>query len=260
MIKIVKLLIASSLMAVFLTVTVGCAQVTESTKLSSLNRVSQEHSRHQLGQANKTVADQRQSLNYEDLVLFEYDCSKRSEQLNLLEQQIKTRNFYKIFGVDGNDFPDRISKKYFSLVKYRIWSLRLGCKGSSVDKATEVRLNNVHHTQAPEVVARCYFEEETMSNSAIGVDGTSGDSVVSRRKEFCTNYPLVGDSKEMKIGDVVDPKLQVSQNLPSIPNLRRWQGNIFQLVSRTEMIQNDPVKFTIVLMWSGKGWVAVDKF
>ena len=72
-------------------------------------------------------------ISYEDLLRFEYDCGNRLEQINFLEDQLRKKTFYRVDGVEGNDFPDRISKKYFALARYRIWSLRLSCRGSKVD-------------------------------------------------------------------------------------------------------------------------------
>ena len=63
-------------------------------------------------------------LSYEDLIRFESDCNLRGEQLPLLEEQLKRTTFYTVGGVEGNTTPNKISKSYYSLVKYRIWTLR----------------------------------------------------------------------------------------------------------------------------------------
>jgi len=86
------------------------------------------------------------------------------------------------------------------------------------------------------------------------------EEVVSKRKEFCTNYPLIADKKFVNIGDMVDPERQLDKAVPYNPKLRKWNGNIFQMVSKTELHQRDVVKFTLVLMWNGSGWVVADKF
>ena len=59
-------------------------------------------------------------LSYEDLVRFEPDCEQRVEQTALLEEQLKRNRFYVVDGVEGNTYPGKISKSYYSLAKYRI--------------------------------------------------------------------------------------------------------------------------------------------
>ena len=200
------------------------------------------------------------TLSFEDLIRFEYDCSNRMAQLDLLQEQIRKKTFYRVDGVDGNEFPDRINKRYYALVRYRMWSLRLGCSGSSVEKNTEIKLKAGLPTRPPESMPRCYFEEIVVAKSEIKLAEGGGESVVSKRKEFCTNYPLIADQRIVNVGDQVDPERQLDKNIPYIPNLRKWNGNIFQLFSKTEMHLNDVVKFTVVVMWSKSGWVVVDKF
>ena len=202
----------------------------------------------------------KNSLSYEALMRFDYDCDHRSEQLELLEDQVRQRTFYTVDGVDGNEYPDRISKRYFALIRYRIWSLRLGCRGSSVTKNTQVKLKDASQTKPPEAVPRCYFEESTEATTLVGQSQSTSESTVSRRKEVCTNYPLIADTKEIHVGDSVNPDKQLDKNIAYVPNLRKWNGNIFQMVSKTEMHRNAIVKFTVVFMWSGTGWVVVDKF
>jgi hypothetical protein len=200
------------------------------------------------------------ALSFEDLIRFEYDCSNRMAQLDLLQEQIRKKTFYRVDGVDGNEFPDRINKRYYALVRYRMWSLRLGCSGSSVEKNTEIKLKAGAPTRLPESMPRCYFEEIVVAKSEMKLAEGGSESVVSKRKEFCTNYPLIADQRIVNVGDQVDPERQLDKNIPYIPNLRKWNGNIFQLFSKTEMHLNDVVKFTVVVMWSKSGWVVVDKF
>lgn len=202
----------------------------------------------------------RVSLDFSQLVSFEYDCERRNDQLELLDDQIRQRTFYKVDGVDGNEYPDRISKRYFALVKYRIWSLRLGCRGSSVGANAQVKIKNTTPNAPPEAVPRCYFEESTVAKTSLDPSINVGESMISRRKEVCTNYPLITSTKEIYQGDVVDPERQLDKNISYIPNLRKWNGGIFQMASKTEIHRNAIVKFTVVLMWSGSGWVVVDKF
>ena len=107
---------------------------------------------------------------------------------------------------------------------------------------------------------RCYFEEVTEAKTDLNKAEGASETVISKRKEICTNYPLMANKQNISVGDLVDPERELDKNIPYIPNLRQWNGNIFQLVSKTEMHMKEVVKFTVVLMWSGRGWVVVDKF
>lgn len=201
-------------------------------------------------------------ISYDDLLRFEYDCGDRTKQINFLEDQLRKKTFYRVDGVKGNDIPDRISKKYFALARYRIWALRLGCPGSNVDKETQRDLKQkVVPSRLPETSERCY--EEAIFESSIKAEGGSGfsDTSVSKHRKICTNFPLLSDSKIIRIGDVVDPERELEKNIPYIPNLRKFEGNIYQLVSKTEIHLGGVTRFTVVLLWvSNKGWVVVDKF
>jgi len=200
------------------------------------------------------------AMSFEDLIRFEYDCSRKIEQIDFLQDQLRKKTFYRIDGVEGSEYPDRINKRYYALVKYRIWNLRLGCKGSNVEKMTEVAMKARAPSRPPESIPRCYFEESVIARANLNKTEGAAEEVVSKRKEICTNYPLIADKRSVFIGDMVDPERQLDKNVPYIPNLRKWNGNIFQMVSKTELHQRDVVKFTVVLMWNGSGWVVADKF
>jgi len=199
-------------------------------------------------------------MSFEDLIRFEYDCSRKIEQIDFLQDQLRKKTFYRVDGVEGSEYPDRINKRYYALARYRIWNLRLGCKGSNVEKMTEVAMKARAPTRPPESIPRCYFEESVVARTDLNKAAGAGEEVVSKRKEFCTNYPLMADKKFVFIGDMVDPERQLDKNIPYIPNLRKWNGNLFQMVSKTELHQRELVKFTVVLMWNGSGWVVADKF
>ena len=199
-------------------------------------------------------------MSFEDLIRFEYDCSRKIEQIDFLQDQLRKKTFYRVDGVEGNEYSDRINKRYYALAKYRIWNLRLGCKGSNVEKMTEVAMKARAPTRPPESTPRCYFEESVVARTDLNRSEGGAEEVVSKRKEFCTNYPLIADKKFVYIGDMVDPERQLDKALPYNPKLRKWNGNIFQMVSKTELHQGDVVKFTVVLMWNGSGWVVADKF
>jgi hypothetical protein len=199
-------------------------------------------------------------LTYDQVARFEYSCTQRDQQLRLLQAQLKNRPFFTIDGVVGNELPNEISKKFYALVKYRIWSLRLGCSGSRVMKSEEPRTSNGLPSRAPELIARCYFEEvsEIKTDAASTQNPTQGFK--NSRREVCTNYPLANDGKVIEIGDVVDLEQHMDKKIPFIPNLRKWDGKIFQLVSKLEIHRKEYVRFTVVLMWDGNKFVVVDKF
>ena len=207
-----------------------------------------------------TPARSTPTMSFEDLIRFEYDCSRKIEQIDFLQDQLRKKTFYRVDGVEGSEYPDRINKRYYALARYRIWNLRLGCKGSNVEKVTEVAMKVRAPSRPPESVPRCYFEESVVARTDLNKAEGAAEEVVSKRKEFCTNYPLIADKKFVYIGDMVDPERQLDKNVPYIPNLRKWNGSIFQMVSKTELHQRDVVKFTVVLMWNGAGWVVADKF
>ena len=207
-----------------------------------------------------TPARATPTMSFEDLIRFEYDCSRKIEQIDYLQDQLRKKTFYRVDGVEGSEFSDRINKRYYALARYRIWNLRLGCKGSNVEKVTEVAMKVRAPSRPPESTPRCYFEESVVARTDLNKAEGAAEEVVSKRKEFCTNYPLIADKKFVYIGDMVDPERQLDKNVPYIPNLRKWNGSIFQMVSKTELHQRDVVKFTVVLMWNGAGWVVADKF
>jgi len=207
-----------------------------------------------------TPARATPTMSFEELIRFEYDCSRKIEQIDFLQEQLRKKTFYRVDGVEGSEYPDRINKRYYALTRYRIWNLRLGCKGSNVEKITEVAMRVRTPSRPPETTPRCYFEESIVARTDLNKAEGAAEEVVSKRKEFCTNYPLIADKRVVSIGDMVDPERQLDKNVPYIPNLRKWNGSIFQMVSKTELHQRDAVKFTVVLMWNGSGWVVADKF
>jgi hypothetical protein len=199
-------------------------------------------------------------LTYDQVARFEYSCAQRDQQLRLLQAQLKNRPFFTVDGVMGNELPNEISKKFYALVKYRIWSLRLGCSGSRVMKSEEPRSSQGLPSRPPELIARCYFEEvsEIKTDAVSTQNPTQG--LKNTRREICTNYPLANDGRVIEIGDVVDLEQHMDKKIPFIPNLRKWDGKIFQLVSKLEMHRKEYVRFTVVLMWDGNKFVVVDKF
>jgi hypothetical protein len=200
-------------------------------------------------------------LSYEDLVRFQVNCEQRTEQIALLEEQLKRNRFYTVDGVEGNASPDKISKSYHSLAKYRIWSVRFACQGSPVDASLIQADLRGGPNKPPEATPRCYFEEVTEARVGISPVQLVNANQTTTRKEICTNFPFVAERPFIRVGDQISftPKdLQASETRSS---LRRWRGNVYQMISKTELIRNQAVRFTLVAVRSGTNqWVVVDKF
>ena len=202
-----------------------------------------------------------QRLSYEDLVRFEPNCERRTEQIALLDDQLKRSRFYTISGVEGNTDPGKISKSYYSLAKYRIWSIRFACQGSEVSpdfiKADLQATPNLPPTSSP----RCYFEETVEAKTGFQQTNYLASELKSTRKELSTNFPYVDEKPFIRVGDQMS--LSPKQLVSGVSNsaLRKWKGNVYQLVSKTEMHFNQAVRFTLVTVRSGPNqWTVVDKF
>jgi hypothetical protein len=200
-------------------------------------------------------------LSYEDLVRFEVNCEQRTEQIALLEEQLKRNRFYTVDGVEGNASPDKISKSYHSLAKYRIWSVRFACQGSPVDAGLIQADLRAIPNKPPEAIPRCYFEEVTVAKAAISPVNLVQNNQTVTRKEICTNFPYVADRPFIRVGDQISFTSKDLQDSQTRSSLRRWRGNVYQLISKTELIRNQAVRFTLVAVRSGSNqWVVVDKF
>ena len=237
-----------------------------------VNQANQTHRSNQYSQSNLARAAQTTAaqvrvqptfvrLSYEDLVRFQINCEQRTEQIALLEEQLKRNRFYTVDGVEGNASPDKISKSYHSLAKYRIWSVRFACQGSPVDAGLIQADLRGGPNKPPEAIPRCYFEEVTVAKAAISPVNLVQNDQTMTRKEICTNFPYVAERPFIRVGDQISftPKdLQASETRSS---LRRWRGNVYQMISKTELIRNQAVRFTLVAVRSGTNqWVVVDKF
>ena len=81
------------------------------------------------------------------------------------------------------------------------------------------------------------------------------------RKEICTNFPYAQDKPMIRVGDQISLSARDAKDGASYSALRKWKGNIYQLVSKTEMHLNQAVRFTLVTVRSGVNqWTVVDKF
>jgi hypothetical protein len=200
-------------------------------------------------------------LSYEDLVRFEVNCEQRTEQVALLEEQLKRNRFYTVDGVEGNASPDKISKSYHSLAKYRIWSVRFACQGSPVDAGLIQADLRGGPNKPPEATPRCYFEEVTEARVGISPVQLVNANQTTTRKEICTNFPYVAERPFIRVGDQISFTSKDLQDSQTRSSLRRWRGNVYQMISKTELIRNQAVRFTLVAVRSGTNqWVVVDKF
>ena len=204
-------------------------------------------------------------LSYEDLVRFEPNCDQRVEQIALLGEQLRSNRFYSVDGVEGNSYPGKISKSYYSLAKYRIWSLRFACQGSEVVRNVIDQDLRAVPTSTPLATPRCYFEEtteaKTQANSSLQQANYLVSDHQSTRKEICTNFPYATDRPIMRVGDQISLSSRDAKDGASYSALRKWKGNIYQLISKTEMHLNQAVRFTLVTVRSGVNqWTVVDKF
>ena len=238
---------------------VGCAQNSPAPHKTNVSSATGSNLQEQKRPSQKS-SNTRELLSYEDLLQVRLECTNREKLIESLEDQIRSRNFYMIDGVAGNDHPDRFSKKYFSLARYKIWNLRLGCQGSYVSKSTQENLKELKPLKPPLATPRCYFKEETIIESSVENSSPYSDTFVNRRNEICTTYPSEPESVKVDIGSLVDPKQHLDTIFSLMPNPRRWNGNVFQLAGYTEIHRGQVIKFTIVLMWTKTGWLVVDKF
>ena len=69
-------------------------------------------------------------MTEQEVAGFRIDCRRQAEQIAQLEQQLSARKFYVVDGVAGNDQPNAISKRFYTLTKLKIWTLRTECARS----------------------------------------------------------------------------------------------------------------------------------
>lgn len=200
-------------------------------------------------------------LSYEDLVRFEPDCERGTEQIALLEEQLRRNRFYTVNGIEGNAYPGKISKSYYSLAKYRIWSLRFSCQASAVDYEVIKADLQAYPNLPPATTPRCYFEETAEVKTGVQQTNYLASDHKSSRKEICSNFPYVEEKPFIRVGDQMT--LSSRQLVSGVSNsaLRKWKGNVYQIVSKTEMHMNQAVRFSLVVVRSGiNQWTVIDKF
>lgn len=69
-------------------------------------------------------------MTEQEVATFRIDCHRQASQIAQLEQQLTARKFYVVDGVAGNEQPNTISKRFYTLTKLKIWTLRTECARS----------------------------------------------------------------------------------------------------------------------------------
>lgn len=69
-------------------------------------------------------------MSEQEIATYKINCRRQAEQIAQLEQQLSARKFYVVDGVDGNDQPNAINKKFYTLTKLKIWTIRTECARS----------------------------------------------------------------------------------------------------------------------------------
>ena len=69
-------------------------------------------------------------MSEQEITNYKIDCRRQADQIAQLEQQLAARKFYVVDGVAGNDQPTTIGKKFYTLTKLKIWTLKTECAHS----------------------------------------------------------------------------------------------------------------------------------
>ena len=116
-------------------------------------------------------------------------------------------------------------------------------------------------TSSPLATPRCYFEETVEAKTSLQQAHYLASDHKSTRKEICTNFPYAADRPFIRVGDQISLSSREAKDGASYSALRKWKGNIYQMVSKTEIHLNQAVRFTLVTVRSGVNqWTVVDKF
>jgi hypothetical protein len=202
----------------------------------------------------------RPLMSFEELARMQIDCSKAPEQQALIEEQIRRRTFYTVSGVEGNSTPNQINKSYYSLAKYRLWTSRFYCQGSEVDQQVIRNDLRAFLNQAP-TETRCYFKETTELKASNRQATLLNADQTFIRKETCTNHPYITDRPFIRVGDQLQLGGKGLTGDNFLGGLRKWKGNTYQMISKTEIHQNQAVRFTYVTVrLNAHQWAVVDKF
>jgi hypothetical protein len=139
--------------------------------------------------------------------------------------------------------------------------LRFACQGSEVSRDLVKADFQASPNQPPSAMPRCYFEETVEAKTGYRQAQYLSSDQQLTRKEICTNFPYAQDKPFIRVGDQMSLSARDIKDGASHLALRKWKGNIYQLVSKTEMHLNQAVRFTLVTVRSGVNqWTVVDKF
>lgn len=192
-------------------------------------------------------------MTWQQMAKFPLNCGEREEQLVFLQRQLTSRPFYTIDGVEGNEEPNRISKRYTTLTKMKMWQLRLNCPDSRFNEYKPKAVDVTKHRE-PTHEVRCYYRDEHTA-----VKQNDENTVDSKRTEVCTNQPLVTSLPNIKVGDIVMPT--DLRPFHPIKGVRKWRGHYYRMALTTEAHNKQAVDFAVVLMEQKPGiWQVIDKF
>ena len=192
-------------------------------------------------------------MTWQQAATYQLNCNDRDNQLAVMQDQLKSRTFYTVDGVDGNEEPNRISKRFTAHVKMKIWQLRLNCPDSRFNDYKPKMVDVSKHSM-PKTEVRCYYKDTHRVKQ-------DGDDIVTKsdKSEVCTNQPLVTDIASIKTGNIVIPE-QLKPFYP-IRGYRKWHNHIYQMAMVTEAHNGQAVGFVVVVVEREPGiWQVVDKF
>ncbi len=77
----------------------------------------------------------------------------------------------------------------------------------------------------------------------------------------CTNHPYITDRPFIRVGDQLQLGGKGLTGDNFLGGLRKWKGSTYQMISKTEIHQNQAVRFTYVTVrLNAHQWAVVDKF
>lgn len=62
-----------------------------------------------------------------DILLLKVDCKQQGNQIKMIEQQIASKSFYTVDGVEHSDNPTTINKRFYAVARMKIWDIREKC-------------------------------------------------------------------------------------------------------------------------------------
>lgn len=80
-----------------------------------------------VGCSTQPPAPTVKAMTDKEMALYKIDCKRAVEQKRFLEQQILTRKYYTVDGVDWSEDPRTINKRFHAIAKHKIWSIETEC-------------------------------------------------------------------------------------------------------------------------------------